>query len=158
MPFAAMQDAKLYELLARFDALRVGKARERGMALERLQALIDPSPPSCSECAAATCVGAVPPEAVHAELVEAPGKASTGSARTVVLAAAALAVEPDAAWARPPTQLWICAHNLSSRFTLTGCGVRSSCAKKLTRSSSSSQRSSCMRASTWPLRSATSRQ
>ena len=40
-----MQDAKLYELLARFDALRVGKARERGMALERLQALIDPSPP-----------------------------------------------------------------------------------------------------------------
>ena len=45
MPFAAMQDAKLYELLARFDALRVGKARERGMALERLQALIDPSPP-----------------------------------------------------------------------------------------------------------------
>ena len=45
VPFAAMQDAKLYELLALFDALRVGKARERGMALERLQALIDPSPP-----------------------------------------------------------------------------------------------------------------
>jgi len=42
VPFAAMQDAKLYELLALFDALRVGKARERGMALERLQALIDP--------------------------------------------------------------------------------------------------------------------
>ena len=41
-PFAAMQDAKLYELLALFDALRVGKARERGMALERLQTLIDP--------------------------------------------------------------------------------------------------------------------
>jgi hypothetical protein len=37
-----MQDAKLYEMLALFDALRVGKARERGMALERLQALIDP--------------------------------------------------------------------------------------------------------------------
>lgn len=45
VPFAAMQDAKLYELLALFDALRVGKARERGMALERLQALIDPSAP-----------------------------------------------------------------------------------------------------------------
>ena len=45
VPFAAMQDAKLYELLALFDALRVGKARERGMALERLQVLIDPSPP-----------------------------------------------------------------------------------------------------------------
>ena len=45
VPFAAMQDAKLYELLALFDALRVGKARERGMALERLQALIDPRPP-----------------------------------------------------------------------------------------------------------------
>lgn len=43
--FAAMQDSKLYEMLALFDALRVGKARERGMALERLQALIDPSAP-----------------------------------------------------------------------------------------------------------------
>ncbi|KRI01246.1 hypothetical protein [Curvibacter sp. PAE-UM] len=42
VPFAAMQDARLYEMLALFDALRVGKARERGMALERLQALIDP--------------------------------------------------------------------------------------------------------------------
>jgi hypothetical protein len=45
VPFAAMQDAKLYELLALFDALRVGKARERGMALERLQTLIDPDAP-----------------------------------------------------------------------------------------------------------------
>ena len=45
VPYAAMLDAKLYEILALFDALRVGKARERGMALERLQALIDPSTP-----------------------------------------------------------------------------------------------------------------
>ncbi len=45
VPFAAMQDAKLYEMLALFDALRVGKARERGMALERLGALIDPDAP-----------------------------------------------------------------------------------------------------------------
>jgi hypothetical protein len=45
VPFAAMQDAKLYEMLALFDALRVGKARERGMALERLQVLIDPDAP-----------------------------------------------------------------------------------------------------------------
>jgi len=45
VPFAAMQDAKLYEMLALFDALRVGKARERGMALKRLQALIDPDAP-----------------------------------------------------------------------------------------------------------------
>lgn len=45
VPYAAMQDARLYELLALFDALRVGKARERGMALERLQALIDPDAP-----------------------------------------------------------------------------------------------------------------
>lgn len=45
VPFAAMQDAKLYEMLALFDALRVGKAREHGMALERLQALIDPNAP-----------------------------------------------------------------------------------------------------------------
>ena len=45
VPFAAMQDARLYEMLALFDALRVGKARERGMALQRLQALIDPEAP-----------------------------------------------------------------------------------------------------------------
>ncbi|WP_397406932.1 hypothetical protein [Polaromonas sp.] len=45
VPFAAMQDARLYEMLALFDALRVGRARERGMAMERLQALIDPSAP-----------------------------------------------------------------------------------------------------------------
>jgi len=41
-PFAAMQDSKLYEMLALFDALRVGRARERGMALKRLPALIYP--------------------------------------------------------------------------------------------------------------------
>lgn len=45
VPFAAMQDARLYDMLALFDALRVGKARERGMALERLHALIDPNAP-----------------------------------------------------------------------------------------------------------------
>lgn len=45
VPFAAMQDEKLYEMLALFDALRVGKTRERNMAMERLQALIDPSAP-----------------------------------------------------------------------------------------------------------------
>ena len=49
VPFAAMQDAKLYEMLALFDALRVGKARERGMALERLQALIDPNAPRAAK-------------------------------------------------------------------------------------------------------------
>jgi hypothetical protein len=32
-------------MLALFDAIRVGRARERGMALERLQALIDPAAP-----------------------------------------------------------------------------------------------------------------
>lgn len=46
VPFAAMQDAKLYEMLALFDALRVGKARERSMASERLLALIDPNAPA----------------------------------------------------------------------------------------------------------------
>lgn len=45
VPYAAMQEARLYEMLALFDALRVGRARERGMALERLQALIDPDAP-----------------------------------------------------------------------------------------------------------------
>ncbi len=44
-PFAAMQDAKLYEMLALLDALRVGRARERGMARERLQTLLDPDSP-----------------------------------------------------------------------------------------------------------------
>lgn len=46
VPFAAMQDAKFYEMLALFDALRVGKARERNMAFERLLALIDPNAPA----------------------------------------------------------------------------------------------------------------
>jgi hypothetical protein len=40
-----MQDAKLYEMLALFDALRVGRARERGMALKRLPLLIYPDGP-----------------------------------------------------------------------------------------------------------------
>jgi hypothetical protein len=48
-PFAAMQDAKLYEMLALFDALRVGRARERGMALKRLPLLIHPDGPKPQE-------------------------------------------------------------------------------------------------------------
>ena len=44
VPGAALRDAALYELLALFDALRVGRARERGMASTRLQKLIDPTP------------------------------------------------------------------------------------------------------------------
>jgi hypothetical protein len=42
VPGAALRDPALYELLALFDALRVGRARERNAALARLQALIDP--------------------------------------------------------------------------------------------------------------------
>jgi len=49
VPFAAMQDAKLYEMLALFDALRVGRARERGMALKRLPLLIYPDGPRPAE-------------------------------------------------------------------------------------------------------------
>lgn len=45
VPGAALRNAALYELLALFDALRAGRARERGMAATRLQKLIDPSPP-----------------------------------------------------------------------------------------------------------------
>lgn len=45
VPFAAMQDAKLYEMLALFDALRIGRARERGMAIDRLAAILDPHTP-----------------------------------------------------------------------------------------------------------------
>jgi hypothetical protein len=44
VPGAALRDAALYELLALFDALRAGRARERGMAVARLQRLIDPVP------------------------------------------------------------------------------------------------------------------
>ncbi len=43
VPGAALRDAALYELLALFDALRVGRARERGLASTRLQALIAPA-------------------------------------------------------------------------------------------------------------------
>jgi len=49
VPFAAMQDPKLYEMLALFDALRVGRARERGMALKRLPLLIYPDGPKPAE-------------------------------------------------------------------------------------------------------------
>ncbi|MBX3628206.1 MAG: hypothetical protein KF892_24560 [Rhizobacter sp.] len=42
VPAAALSDPALYELLALFDALRAGRARERGMAQTRLQKLIDP--------------------------------------------------------------------------------------------------------------------
>jgi hypothetical protein len=44
VPGTALRDAALYELLALFDALRAGRARERGMASARLQKLIDPEP------------------------------------------------------------------------------------------------------------------
>ena len=44
VPRAALADPTLYELLALFDALRAGRSRERGMAMKRLQALIDPPP------------------------------------------------------------------------------------------------------------------
>ncbi len=50
-------------------------------------------------------------------------------------------------------QLTSWAHARSSRFALTGCGVRSSCANRLTRSSSSSQRYSSSRASPLPFNS-----
>jgi len=43
VPGAALRDAALYELLALFDALRAGRARERNMAVTRLQKLIDPA-------------------------------------------------------------------------------------------------------------------
>jgi len=51
----------------------------------------------------------------------------------------------------------ICCHVFSSRFTLTGCGVRNSWAKRLMRSSSINQRNSSSRASCTPRRSATRR-
>ncbi len=37
VPFAAMQDAHLYELLANFDLLRVGRPKDRAAAAKRLQ-------------------------------------------------------------------------------------------------------------------------
>ncbi len=42
VPGAALRDVGLYELLALFDALRIGRTRERGMAAKRLPLLIDP--------------------------------------------------------------------------------------------------------------------
>ncbi len=37
VPFAAMQDARLYELLANFDLLRIGRPKDRVAAAKRLQ-------------------------------------------------------------------------------------------------------------------------
>ena len=36
-PYAALQDERLYELLALVDMLRIGRARERNLAKERLK-------------------------------------------------------------------------------------------------------------------------
>jgi len=52
VPGAALRDAALYELLALFDALRAGRARERGIASSRLQTLIDPAAPGAGTAAA----------------------------------------------------------------------------------------------------------
>lgn len=43
VPYAAMQDAQLYELLALFDVMRLGTTRERTAAARRLGLLIDPT-------------------------------------------------------------------------------------------------------------------
>ena len=85
-----------------------------------------------------------PPAGLRAQFLALPRRGSLGRCRASVLQFAA------------HCRIWLQA--LSSRFTLTGCGVRSSCAKKLTRSSSSSQRNSCRRSSCTPLRSASRRQ
>jgi hypothetical protein len=37
-PYAALEDASLYELLALFDALRIGQKREQAMAIESIDA------------------------------------------------------------------------------------------------------------------------
>jgi hypothetical protein len=42
-PQAALQDAKLYELLSLVDAIREGRAREREIAIRELTARIDPT-------------------------------------------------------------------------------------------------------------------
>lgn len=41
-PFAARKDPALHELLALVDALRVGRARERNIAIEELERRLDP--------------------------------------------------------------------------------------------------------------------
>ena len=43
VPHAAAKDAQLHELLALVDALRVGRARERALALEELEARLGPN-------------------------------------------------------------------------------------------------------------------
>lgn len=43
LPLAAVQDPALYELLALFDALRIGQARERDLARTLLERVHDPS-------------------------------------------------------------------------------------------------------------------
>lgn len=41
VPEAALKDVKLYELLALVDALRVGRAREREIAIKELKLRLD---------------------------------------------------------------------------------------------------------------------
>ncbi len=40
-PEAALKDRKLYDLLALVDAIRIGKARERKLAIQKLNALLE---------------------------------------------------------------------------------------------------------------------
>jgi DNA-binding Lrp family transcriptional regulator len=44
VPGAARRDPKLYELLALVDALRIGRARERAMAAEKISRRLSPDP------------------------------------------------------------------------------------------------------------------
>ena len=41
VPAAALQDSRLYELLALVDAIRDGRARERNLAAKELEARLD---------------------------------------------------------------------------------------------------------------------
>lgn len=42
LPEAALADSQLYELLALFDAMRIGRARERKLAIEMIEARLNP--------------------------------------------------------------------------------------------------------------------
>lgn len=89
VPFAAMQDARLYELLANFDLLRVGRPKDRAAAARRFQVWFSETEPT------------PPAEPQPAKLAESTPSTPAPGAEPVAVSVAA--AQPDSADPAQPT-------------------------------------------------------
>jgi hypothetical protein len=106
VPFAAMQDAALYELLALFDAMRVGPPKERPACVKRLSLLIqgaDAGPGSRSVSVAQVAAPA-PGETALAEPTPTPARATAHQAPVQAEAKAKVASVQNKSIGLPPTE------------------------------------------------------